>query len=122
MNKRENNTTTEANPKYEKDGKGNITQKGFLDRERDGIRDRAQAKKISWKNYTQVWKNELSGYAFPIVNIKQESAAQECVAELITAIAKFFSSFPECTRADLKYETVNSLFQSAKEMMGELGY
>ena len=81
-----------------------------------------QAKKISWKNYTQVWKNELSGYAFPIVNIKQESAAQECVAELITAIAKFFTSFPKGTRADLKYETVDSLFKSAKEMMGELGY
>ena len=122
---------TNTNPTYEKDGQGNFTQKGFLDRERDRAqakniswereKDLAQAKKISWENYVEVWKTELSGYAFPQVPIKNEKDMQIFIAEMITAIAKMFTKLDGKT-IGYKYEVAKKAYEQALNFMGELGY
>lgn len=113
---------TNNEPTYENDGKGNFTQKGWLDRERDRAKElNKTATKTNWGDYLENWKLQLTGFAFPQVPIKNEEDMQLFVSELITAIAKMFSHL-DGKPIGWKYEVAKMGFNLAQNFMGELGY
>lgn len=111
--------TTDPNPAYEKDGRGDLTQKGWLDREKD----RANVSKdtFDWNKYVEDWQEKLSGYAFPQVPIKNEEDMQLFISEMITSIAKMFTRLDGKT-IGYKYDVAKMAFEQAQNFMGELGY
>lgn len=104
---------------YEKDGRGDLTQKGWLDRERD--RANRNTESIDWKKYVENWQEQLSGYAFPQVSIKNETDMQIFISEMITAIAKMFTKL-RGQKIEQNYEVAQMAFGLAQKFMGELGY
>ena len=128
MTKHENNNSEiygedfeiqEVQRMYEEDGQGDLTQKGWLDRERD--RANSSNSSTNWNDYLENWKLTLSSYAFPQVPIKYEEDMQLFVSELITSIAKMFTKL-DGKQIGWKYEVAKMAFNLAQNFMGELGY